>query len=70
MFWVTSPRLATRFWNILVDSSGSLPARSIDRMCQKNQASRSAADQHEQPDRRDAALRDDDRVADDEVLRG
>ena len=34
--------MATRFWNIRVDSSGSLPPRSIDRMCQKNQASRSA----------------------------
>jgi hypothetical protein len=34
--------LATRFRNIRVESSGSLPARSIDRMCQKNHASRSA----------------------------
>ena len=41
-FWVTRPRLATRFWNIRGESSGSLPARSIERMCQKNQARSSA----------------------------
>ena len=33
MFWVTSPRLEVRLRNRLLDSSGSLPARSVARIC-------------------------------------
>jgi hypothetical protein len=32
MFWVTSPRFEVRFLNSPVDSSGSLPARSRERV--------------------------------------
>ena len=35
-FWVTSPRLAVRLRNTAMGSSGSPPARSRARMCQKN----------------------------------
>ena len=42
MFWVTSPRLEVRLRNRAVDSSGSLPARSLDRTDTKNAASTTA----------------------------
>ena len=35
--WVPRPRFAVRFANIRRDSSGSLPRRSVARMCRKNQ---------------------------------
>ena len=37
-FWVTSPRLDVRLWNSTVDNRASSPARSLARMCTKNQA--------------------------------
>ena len=51
-------------------SSGSLPAFAMEPMCQKEPHQQQRTDQHEQPDRRNGAGRNDDRRTHDEVLRG
>ena len=47
MFWVTSARLHVRFRNNPVESRGSLPARSRERMYRKNAARKGGSDQEE-----------------------